>query len=47
MLLKTRRAAKRPFAETYILTLLTAFVLTVIVICIFLQLAGYPQVGNT
>lgn len=44
---KTRRAVKRPFAETYLLISLTAFALTVVVTRIFLEMAGYPQVGNS
>ena len=47
MSMKTRRAVKRPFAETYIFISLTAFALTVIITRVFLQLAGYPQVGNS
>ena len=47
MSMKTRRAVKRPFAETYILISLTAFALTVVVTRVFLELAGYPQVGNS
>jgi len=47
MPIKTRKAVKRPFAETYIFISLTAFALTVIITRVFLQLAGYPQVGNS
>jgi hypothetical protein len=47
MPMKTRQAVKRPFAETYILISLTAFALTVVVTRVFLELAGYPQVGNS
>lgn len=47
MSMKTRRAVKRPFAETYILISLTAFALTVVVTRVFLELARYPQVGNS
>ena len=47
MPLKTRKAVKRPFAETYILISLTAFALTVVITRVFLELAGYPQVGNS
>lgn len=43
----TRRPVKRPFAETYLLISLTTFAVTVIVTRVFLQLAGYPQVGNS
>ncbi len=43
----TRTPVKRPFAETYILISLTAFALTVVITRVFLQLAGYPQVGNS
>ena len=46
-LTSTRRPVKRPFAETYLLASLTAFALTVIITRVFLQLAGYPQVGNS
>ncbi|MCB8982621.1 MAG: hypothetical protein H6659_02220 [Ardenticatenaceae bacterium] len=44
---KTRKAVKRPFAETYILISLTAFALTVVITRVFLEMAGYPQVGNS
>ena len=44
---KIRKAVKRPFAETYIFISLIAFGLTVAVTRIFLELAGYPQVGNS
>jgi hypothetical protein len=44
---KTRKAVKRPFAETFIFISLIAFALTVIVTRVFLELAGYPQVGNS
>ncbi len=43
----TRKPVKRPFAETYIFISLTAFALTVVITRVFLQLAGYPQVGNS
>ena len=45
--LKTRKAVKRPFAETYIFISLTAFALTVMLTRVFLEMAGYPQVGNS
>lgn len=45
--MKIRRAVKRPFAETYILISLTTFALTVVITRVFLELAGYPQVGNS
>ena len=47
MPLKTRKAVKRPFAETYIFISLTAFALTVILTRVFLEMADYPQVGGS
>lgn len=44
---KTRSAVKQPDAETFLLVSLAAFAFTVIVTRVFLQLAGYPQVGNS
>jgi hypothetical protein len=44
---KTRMAVKRPSAETNIFISLVAFGLTVAVTRIFLEMAGYPQVGNS
>jgi len=46
-LAKTRAPVKRPSAEAYILLSLASFGLTVAATRIFLQLAGYPQVGNS
>ncbi|MEA3336706.1 MAG: hypothetical protein U9R25_12400 [Chloroflexota bacterium] len=44
---KTRRPVKRPSAETYIFISLATFGLTVAATRIFLQLAGFPQLGNS
>ena len=41
-----RAAVRRDHAENYILTSLVAFVVTVIATRVFLELTGYPQVGN-
>jgi hypothetical protein len=41
-----RSAVSRNRADVYILTSLVAFAATVIVIRVFLELAGYPQIGN-
>jgi len=43
---KTRVAVRRDRAEDYILTSLLAFAVTVIVTRVFLELSGYPQIGN-
>lgn len=44
---KIRAAIRRSHAESYILTSLVAFAATVIVARVFLELAGYPQLGNS
>ena len=44
---KTRRVVKRNSAETNILISLILFGLTVVILRVFLQLAGYSQVGNS
>lgn len=44
---KIRSAVRRDHAENYLLTSLIAFAVTVIITRVFLQLAGYPQVGNS
>jgi hypothetical protein len=44
---KIRSAVKQPEAENYLLVSLIAFALTVIATRLFLQAAGYPQVGNS
>jgi hypothetical protein len=41
-----RSAVRRDRAEQYILTSLVAFAVTVIITRVFLELSGYPQVGN-
>ncbi len=46
-LTKTRAPVKRASAEAYVLLSLASFGLTVAATRIFLQLAGYPQVGNS
>lgn len=43
---KIRAAVRRDRAEIYILTSLVAFAVTVIATRVFLELSGYPQVGN-
>lgn len=43
----TSTAARRYRAENYILTSLIAFAVTVIVTRLFLELTGYPQLGNS
>jgi hypothetical protein len=45
--IKTRSAVRRDQAENYILTSLIAFAATVIVTRAFLELTGYPQIGNS
>lgn len=42
-----RRAVKREHAENYLLTSLVAFGVTVIAVRLFLDLSGYPQIGNS
>lgn len=44
---KIRSAVRRDRAENYLLTSLVAFAVTVIFTRIFLQLTGFPQVGNS
>jgi hypothetical protein len=41
-----RSAVRRDRAENYILTSLVAFAVTVIATRVFLELSGYPQIGN-
>jgi hypothetical protein len=43
---KIRSAVRRDRAEQYMLTSLVAFAVTVIVTRVFLELSGYPQIGN-
>jgi predicted nucleic acid-binding protein len=43
---KVRAAVRRDHAENYILTSLVAFAVTVIVTRVYLELTGYPQIGN-
>jgi hypothetical protein len=43
---KARSAVRRDRAENYILTSLVAFAVTVIITRLFLELSGYPQIGN-
>jgi len=43
---KTRSAVRRDHAEDYILTSLVAFAATVVLTRAFLQLTGFPQIGN-
>lgn len=42
-----RKAVKRERAENYLLTSLVAFAITVIAVRVFLDLSGYPQIGNS
>jgi hypothetical protein len=44
---RIRSAVRRDHAENYILTSLVAFAVTVIVTRAFLQLTGFPQIGNS
>jgi len=44
---RTRKAVRRSHAESYILTSLIAFGVTVISVRVFLQLTGFPQIGNS
>ncbi len=46
-LIRIDTAAKREHAGAYILTFLIAFSVTVIVTRVFLQLTGFPQIGNS
>jgi hypothetical protein len=43
---KNRSAVRRDHAENYLLTALVAFSVTVIVTRVYLQLTGFPQLGN-
>jgi hypothetical protein len=43
---KVRAAVRRDHAENHILTSLVAFAVTVIVTRVYLELTGYPQIGN-
>jgi len=42
-----RSAVRRDQAENYVLTCLVAFAVTVVVTRVYLELAGYPQIGNS
>lgn len=44
---KNRKAVRRDRSENYILTSLIAFGITVISVRVFLQLTGFPQIGNS
>ncbi len=44
---KIRSAVRRDHAETYLLISLVSFAVTVITTRVFLQLTGFPQVGNS
>jgi len=44
---KIQKAVKRDRAEDYLLTSLIAFGVTVIAVRVFLQLTGFPQIGNS
>lgn len=44
---KNRSAVKRDLAENYLLISLVAFAVTVIATRLFLQLTGFPQIGNS
>jgi hypothetical protein len=44
---KIRSAVRRDRAESYLLTSLVAFAVTVIATRVYLELAGYPQLGNS
>ena len=43
---KIGSAVRRNHADVYLLTSLVAFAATVIVTRVFLELSGYPQIGN-
>jgi hypothetical protein len=45
--IKIRSAVRRDHAENYLLTSLVAFAVTVIITRVFLQLTGFPEVGNS
>jgi hypothetical protein len=44
---RTQSPVRRDHAESYVLTSLVAFAATVIVTRVFLELSGYPQLGNS
>ena len=44
---KIRSAIRRENAETYLLISLVAFGVTVIAVRVFLQMTGFPQIGNS
>jgi hypothetical protein len=44
---RVRSAVRRDQAESYLLTSLVAFAVTVIATRVYLELAGYPQIGNS
>lgn len=44
---KVRRLVLRYFAERYIVLLLVGFALTIAVTRLFLEITGYPQIGNS
>jgi hypothetical protein len=44
---KIRTVVERDHAEFYLLTFLVAFAVTVIITRVFLQLTGFPQIGNS
>jgi hypothetical protein len=44
---KIRSAVRRDHAESYLLTSLVAFGVTVIITRVFLQLTGFPQIGDS
>jgi hypothetical protein len=44
---KIRSAVRRNHAESYLLTSVIAFGVTVIAVRVFLQLTGFPQIGNS
>lgn len=44
---KNRKAVRRYHAESYILISLIAFGVTIISVRVFLQLTGFPQIGNS
>jgi len=43
----TRKPVKREDAEQYLIITLLSFAASVILIRLFLELTGYPQVGNS
>ena len=42
-----RAAVRRYYADSYLLTSLVAFGVTVVAVRLFLQLTGFPQIGNS